>query len=238
MTAWSHRPRPLPPGRGRKGGLTRPRHVSLLLVLVLLSGCVGYLPANVKPKDLSDQVTLIPTYRETKLYAYAVAEGYDERATANRHAIHGGAVVTALSVAGLAATALYGGPAWMLTAIPLAGGTLASVGAVYQNDQKADLYRRASGYVRALITESDLQAATYGWQDALAAVCLKRAVDETQRRVDWHLTLLEPQNVVTLLRTLPTGPQLDKLIAAARGDFSDLDVPPSGPPLWCLRPSR
>jgi hypothetical protein len=204
------------------------------LVLSLI-GCVGHLPANLKPSELTDQVYLVPTFREVKLFAYATADGYTDRASMNRHAINAGAVTVALGVAGMAAGAIYGAPVALMTAIPLVTGTLGSVGAIYQNDQKADLYTRAGGYVRALIDVADLEAAIHGYTDTIAAACLKRTLDEVIRRVDWHVTMLNPQNVVALLRALPPGAQLDKLLAAARGDFSDLDVPASGPPFVCVR---
>ncbi len=130
--------------------------VLTLSVNALLSGCMttlGYVPEYIKPRNMSDKKTLIPTYREVKEWAIDVADGYDSRAIINRYAQDWGAVL-----AGAAAGALVGLAALhphahlsAITGIPIGATFLGGVAAVYQNEKKAYVYMAGRDYVKKLI---------------------------------------------------------------------------------------
>ena len=117
-----------------------------------------------------------------------------------------------------------GSPA--IPGIPIGTGFLSGVASIYNNDEKADMYDRASKYVKKLIDMSDARIASAGVRpDAKEAVCLKADVDELLRRVAVHIRYMDPKNVVAVLREV----KADKVradseeVKAASGDFSDLD---------------
>jgi hypothetical protein len=120
------------------------------------SGCVttlGYIPEH--PKPIADTATLTPTYGEVKKWAYDVLDGYDSRATLNRHAIYGGALIAAAAVGAIAGLAAFDSGSSALIGIPIGTGFLGSVAAIYSSEEKAQIYRFASEYVKDLISDSE-----------------------------------------------------------------------------------
>jgi len=175
-------------------------------------------------KDNPD--TLIPSYKEVKRWAYDVHDGLDSRATANRNALYLGAVLAAAAVATLAGLAVFdkGSPA--IPGIPIGAGFLSGAAAIYNNDQKADMYDRASKYVKKLIDMSDTRIANGNAKaDAKEAACLKSDVDELLRRVGVHIRYMDPKNVAALLKNVKAGAVSTdgEEVKAATGDFGDLD---------------
>jgi len=232
----------LPPPAALRGN----RLQNLTVVILLLAGCtssgcittLGYVPENIKPRQIKDR-RLIPSYAEVKRWAYRVQDGLDSRATANRHALYLGAVLAAAAIGTLAGLAVFdkGSPA--IPGIPIGTGFLSGVASVYNNDQKADMYDRASKYVKKLIDMSDDRVASRSIEtDAKEAACLKADVDELLRRVSVHIRYMDPKNVVGLLKDLKAEKvQTDsEEVKAAAGDFSDLDSDGDKVGSSCVRP--
>lgn len=122
--------------------------------ITLTSGCAwtqfGYIPEDVTPTDNN---TL--TYREVKEWAYEVEDGYDTRATVNKYAIYGGALMGAAAVGAIAGLAAFDSGSSALVGIPIGMTFLASVAAVYSNEERARIYRLGAQYIKDLITLSD-----------------------------------------------------------------------------------
>lgn len=133
-------------------------HARILFVTMatVISGCAatkfGYIPEDVKP---SNENTMTPTYSEVKEWAYAVADGYDTRATLNRYAIYGGALIGAAAAGAIAGLAAFDSGSSALVGIPIGATFLGSVAAIYSNEEKAHIYRLGAQYIKDLITLSD-----------------------------------------------------------------------------------
>ena len=128
----------------------------LLCAVTTNSGCVttlGYIPEH--PKPMADTTTITPKYGEVKKWAYDVLDGYDSRATMNRNAIYGGALIAAAAVSAIAGLAAFDSGSSALIGIPIGTTFLGSVAAIYSSEEKAHIYRLASEYVKDLITASD-----------------------------------------------------------------------------------
>jgi hypothetical protein len=202
----------------------------LVLVALLLTGC---LPASVRPSGPD----LIPTYGEVKRYALDLADGYDSRASTNRHALHAGAVAGLLGglvIAGLSfGTASLG----VIPYVALASGGAASLGAIYQHDEKAALYGKGAAYMRAVINESDLRVAFDGGSvSAVHAACLKIAVDAVAAKVEAHVLLLDPARAIAAIRAAPDE-EAPRLRALATGNYDDLTPGPGLPLIQCRQPA-
>jgi hypothetical protein len=167
----------------------------------------------------------VPSYGEVRHWAYDVQDGYDSRATANRYALYVGALLGAAAVATIAGLSAFDSASPALIGIPIGTGFLASAAAIYSNDQKAVLFRHGSNAVKIVIGWSTWRLAIGRPPDASEAYCLERDVTAMMGKVSRHLELLDPQNVVALLRAtnLSDKEQLQKLADAAKGDFGDLD---------------
>lgn len=226
----------------RQGIRTRPvDHRARLALLVLTvfawgttSGCVtslGYVQENLKVGQISEtsdtKDELRPTYADVKKWAYDVHDGLNSRATANRYAVKYGALFGVAAAGALAGLAIFDSGSAAIKGIPIGATFLAGASAVYQSDFKADLYDRASTYVKKLITLSDERLQILSPKNLhVEAICLKKTVDDVMAKVTRHITLMEPQNVVAVLSTVKgTGDQekINELVKAARGDLSDLD---------------
>lgn len=143
-------------------------HLVVLVVPILvasacfpLSGCVttlGYVPEYIKP---SDQQTLMPTYTEVKKWATDVVDGYDSRATMNRQALYLGSLVAAAGISALAGLAAFHSHSSAVIGIPIGAGFLGGVAAVYQSDEKAEIYARGSRYIKSLIVLSEERVSRY-----------------------------------------------------------------------------
>ncbi len=195
---------------------------------ITTTGCattLGYVPENIKPRQIHNKDTLSPTYGEVKKWAYDVQDGYDSRATINRHAIYFGAALAAAAVGTLAGLAIFDSGSPAIAGIPIGTGFLAGVAAIYNSDQKADMYSRASNAMKAIINASDQRVANGASPDAREAVCLKRNVDTLMGKVARHIVLMEPKNVVAELSKVQPNAEKDiqELLQAAKGDFSDLN---------------
>ena len=147
------------------------------------SGCVttlGYLPDDIKPADQTK-----PTYKEVVQWGTDLKDGYGSRATANRNAIYGGAIIAAAAVSamtGLAAFSTTNGST--ILGIGIGTGFLASTAAIYSNDLKAKLYDNASSYMDRLLIRSQARLkqrqSTDFWisQTVLDAQSAKTEVDQ------------------------------------------------------------
>jgi hypothetical protein len=165
----------------------------------------------------------IPNYTEVVTWAYQVAYAYDSRVAGNRHATRAGAI-TAVTLAGvMAGLATYGAGTVLLPGLALSGGFVGGLGAVYQNDAKADLYSRAAGKIVAILDASALRVAQHG-PTALEAACLKLTVSAVQRTVALHVTALTPADVARVLTSVSGETKIAEAFGVRPGDFRDLDV--------------
>lgn len=200
-----------------------------LVMWVLTSGCVtslGYYPDNVKVRDLDPQAKLTPTYVQVKQWAYDVHDGFDTRVAINRYATHFGALFGVAAAGAVAGLAIFDSSSAALKGIPIGTAFLSGAAAVYNNEQKAALYRKAADYVKELINVS--QERERGDNDTWLAGCLKKEVDRVLRKVHDHVIMMDPQNVVSALANVKSAAnqaEITKLVQAARGDFSNLVVP-------------
>lgn len=199
----------------------------VLLTCCATSACsttLGWIPESVKTRQMKNR-NYIPSYGEVRHWAYDVQDAYDSRATANRYALYAGALLGAAAIATIAGLSAFDSGSPALIGIPIGTGFLASAAALYSNDQKAVLYRHGSEAVKLVIGWSTWRLANGHLPDAREAYCLERDVTGVTNRVNRHLELLDPQNVVTLLRSTKSTDQsqLQKLLDAAKGDFGDLD---------------
>ena len=193
-------------GRGRRGALELRVWLLLSVLLVATSGCfttLGYIPDNLKTRHLSDQERLTPTYKEVKQWAYDVQDAYGSRATTNRYATYFGALFAAAAAGSMAGLAVFSSGSAAIAGIPIGAAFLSGTAAIYNNSVRADMYGRASAYVKRLIDISDERI---GKRPAGAlqaeARCLKMEVDKVMWLVDRHLTMMEPQNVVAALAAI------------------------------------
>lgn len=161
--------------------------VCLLFAGVTNSGCattLGYIPEH--PKPIADTTTITPTYGEVKKWAYDVLDGYDSRATINRNAIYGGALIAAAAVGAIAGLAAFDTGSSALIGIPIGTTFLGSVAAIYSSEEKAHIYRLASEYVKDLITISDKRMVRRRLAAQGTAVVLKEAQD-AEKAAQKHL---------------------------------------------------
>lgn len=137
------------------------RITTILVVLFFTvgsSGCVttlGYVPEQIKLRNMKDQKTFTPEYSEVKTWAYDVLDGYDSRATANRYALYGGALLGAVAVGAVAGLTAFDSGSSVIKGFAIGGPVLGSIFAIYSSEEKARLYRLASSSIKELITLSD-----------------------------------------------------------------------------------
>jgi hypothetical protein len=137
------------------------RITTILVVLFFTvgsSGCVttlGYVPEQIKLRNMEDKNTFTPTYPEVKEWAYDVLDGYDSRATANRYALYGGALLGAVAVGAVAGLTAFDSGSSVIKGFAIGGPVLGSIFAIYSSEEKARIYRLASSSIKELITLSD-----------------------------------------------------------------------------------
>ena len=137
------------------------RITTILVVLFFTvgsSGCVttlGYVPEQIKLRNMKDQKTFRPEYSEVKTWAYDVLDGYDSRATANRYALYGGALLGAVAVGAVAGLTAFDSGSSVVKGFAIGGPVLGSIFAIYSSEEKARIYRLASSSIKELITLSD-----------------------------------------------------------------------------------
>jgi hypothetical protein len=137
------------------------RTAAILVVLLFTvgsSGCattLGYVPEQLKLRDMEDKDTFTPTYPEVKEWAYDVVDGYDSRATLNRYSLYGGALLAAVAVGAVAGLTAFDTGSSVVKGFAIGGPVLGSIFAIYSSEEKARLYRLASSYIKELITLSD-----------------------------------------------------------------------------------
>lgn len=127
----------------------------LLLAWGNASGCIttlGYVPEFPKTED---KKSYKPTYTEVRKWAYDVMDGYDSRATMNRQALYGGALLAAASLSALTGLLAFDSTSSALKAIPIGAAFLGGAAGIYSNEEKALIFGRASSYAKTLINFSD-----------------------------------------------------------------------------------
>jgi hypothetical protein len=152
---------------GRQGRVRDPRfHAGFFSVVLIVSastsGCfttLGYVPENIKLRQISNTATYIPAYREVKQWAYDVADGYGSRATMNRQAVYAGALFGAAATGAIAGLAAFDSGSLGLIGIPIGATFLAGVAYIYSSEEKAQIYALGSRYVKDLVTLSDKRLA-------------------------------------------------------------------------------
>jgi hypothetical protein len=160
----------------------------LILFVIIASitvtpGCstLGYIPEDVKP---SGKTTTAPTYREVKKWAYDVADGYDTRATLNRYAIYGGALIGAAAAGAITGLAAFDSDSSALVGIPIGATFLGSVAAIYSNEEKARIYQLGAEYIKDLITLSDQRFYQCRFSASIISQEAQKAIDDAQKRLD------------------------------------------------------
>lgn len=132
-----------------------------LLFSALLTGCalsnVGFIPDSADSSDFNENE---PTLTNVRKWAAEVADGYDSRATMNRYATYVGGSMATLSIGAITGLATFNmGHSWIL-GLPLIGATSGALFALYQNEEKARIYRLANLYIKDLITISNRRVLT------------------------------------------------------------------------------
>jgi hypothetical protein len=130
----------------------------VLFFTVGSSGCattLGYVPEQLKLRDMQDTNTFTPNYSEVKEWAYDVGDGYDSRATLNRYSLYGGALLAAVAVGAVAGLTAFDASSSVVKGFAIGGPVLGSIFAIYSSEEKARLYRLASSSIKELITLSD-----------------------------------------------------------------------------------
>jgi hypothetical protein len=186
----------------------------------VLSGCathLGYVPYDVYagcfwPRNCAGPTTNgIPPYSDVKNWALQVADGYDTRAVFNRQAIYGGALIAAASTSALVGLSAFNTAGNVITALPIGATFLGATMAIYNNEQKAVIYGSASQTIRDVLIQSDYKQANGDWKvdppTPATAICLHAEVSEVIRRVNNHITLLDPKNVADQLKGVAASVQ-------------------------------
>jgi hypothetical protein len=191
----------------------------------VLSGCVthlGYVPYDVYagcfwPRKCAEPTTVgtttsgilsPPSYSDVKNWALQVADGYDTRAVFNRQAIYGGALISAAATSAVVRLSAFNTAGNVITALPIGATFLGGTMAIYNNEQKAVIYGSASQTIRDVLIQSDYNQARGDWkEDSQAPICLDAEVSELIRRVNNHITLLDPKNVADQLKGIAASVQ-------------------------------
>lgn len=152
--------------------------ILLLIVSLMLGGCsthLGYVPHDVyAPSFRPDVDAARPSYQEVKNWGFNVSDGYDGRATFNRQAIYGGALVAVAAASALVGLAAFDPGSSAIIGLPIGTTFLSGAMALYNNEQKAVIYGSASQTIRDLLIRSDCRMVT-GRTEEVEAVCLPEA---------------------------------------------------------------
>jgi hypothetical protein len=161
-------------------------------------------------------------------WALKVADGYDTRAIFNRQAVYGGALIAGAATSALVGLSAFNTADDVITALPIGATFLGGTMAIYNNEQKAVIYGSASQTIRDVLIQSDYMQALANWTadgkgsadgKAQASICLHAEVSELIRRVNNHITLLDPKNVADQLKSVAASVQ--KKQAAAVNEQAD-----------------
>lgn len=170
--------------------------VVIIAGITVTSGCaatkLGYIPEDVESSD--NTTTITPTYPEVKTWAYDVADGYDSRATLNRYAVYGGALIGAAAAGAIAGLAAFDSGSSALIGIPIGATFLGGVAAVYSNEVKARIYRLGAQYIKDLITLSDKRRYQCEASASTISQDAQKAVEDAQERLvdaEQHEELLQ-----------------------------------------------
>lgn len=198
----------------------------LVVVAFTQSGCVttfGYVPEGVKVRQMTQGAATGPTYAEVAAWAEDVADGYDSRATMNRNALYGGALLGVAAASTLAGLAIFSPGNAAISGIPIGTAFVSGTMGFYNNYVKADLYDQASKYVRRLILESRERRAKAlktnrmpGEIDAEAANCLEWDVQDVIRIVARHIAMLDPANVTKALAAVKVDAKAPDIATVAK----------------------
>jgi hypothetical protein len=205
-----------------------------ILVLILsihLGGCsthLGYVPHDVYAPSLwpfesaATQSQWIPTYQEVKNWGFNVADGYDSRATANRQAIYFGALTAVAGASALVGLAAFAPGSPVIIGLPIGTTFLSGAMTIYNNEQKAVIYGSASQTIRDLLIRSDYRYVNRKRDEDVSAeaVCLHSEVSAVMRKVNNHITLLDPKNVADRLKAVAYSIEAKQAMAAQKQDFA------------------
>lgn len=217
--------------------------VLTLVASLLLGGCsthLGYVPHDVYAPSFWPNVngankpqSYQPSYQDVKNWAYNVSDGYDSRATLNRQALYGGALVAVAGASALVGLAAFAPGSSAIIGIPIGTTFLSGAMAIYNNEQKAVIYGSASQTIRDVLIRSDCRMAkskctTADPSGATAdppcasekAVCLHAEVSKVMRKVNDHITLLDPKNVADRLKAVASSIEAKKAVAAQKQDLA------------------
>jgi hypothetical protein len=146
-----------------------------------------------------------PTYQQVRNWAFNVSDGYDTRATLNRQAVYGGALTALAATSALVGLAAFDPGSSAIIGIPIGTTFLSGAMVLYNNEQKAVIYGSASQTIRDLLIQSDCRIAAKSCDEDKAAVCLRAEVSDEMRKVENHITLLDPQNVADKLKAVASS---------------------------------
>jgi hypothetical protein len=161
-------------------------------------------------------------YPDVKNWAYNVADGYDSRATLNRQALYGGALVAVAGASALVGLAAFAPGSSAIIGIPIGTTFLSGAMAIYNNEQKAVIYGSASQTIRDVLIQSDCRmvkscpTANQSCVSNLEAVCLHAEVSEVMRKVNDHITLVDPKNVADMLKAVASSIAAKEAVVARR----------------------
>jgi hypothetical protein len=214
-----------------------------LIASLMLGGCsthLGYVPYDVYAPSFRPNANVVrPSYQDVKNWGFRVADGYDSRATFNRQAIYGGALVAAAATSALVGLAAFSPGSPAIIGLPIGTTFLSGAMVIYNNEQKAVIYGSASQTLRDLLIRSDSRTVNCSTDkyEAVEAVCLHAEISALMQKVNTHITLLDPKNVADRLKAVanadeatnaadgPKKKQVEKAVlslAAEANDFSDL----------------
>lgn len=207
----------------------------LFSVIFLLGGCsthLGYVPHDVyapcfRPHILGwncqaeNPSSTSPLYEEVKAWSYEVADGYDTRATLNRQALYGGGLVALAGTSALVGLAAFAPGSAAIIGIPVGTTFLSGTMALYHHEQKAVIYGLASQTIRDVMIRSDGRLSQSVHKKETEAVCLHAEVSDVMKKVNSHITLLDPQNVADRLKAVASSIETKEARAAHLKNLAD-----------------
>ena len=183
-----------------------------LFLLAELTGCatVGFIPDNVAHNENNNYE---PSLNDARVWAYKVADGYDSRASMNRYASYAGGTIATLALGALTGLATFStGHSWIL-GLPIFGATTGGLISLYQNEDKARIYRLGNEYIKDLLTISNKR--------------VLKSADEILKRANKGLT--DAQQTQTNIKQLSqtAANDLNSAVSAATTAKASADAAPS-----------
>jgi hypothetical protein len=198
--------------------------IIMVIASLMLGGCsthLGYVPHDVYAPSFRPNVDAArPRYQEVKNWAFNVADGYDSRAIFNRQAVYGGALIATAATSALVGLAAFDPGSSAIIGLPIGTTFLSGVMVLYNNEQKAVIYGSASQTIRDLLIRSDCRMVT-GRTEEVEAVCLHAEVSVVMRKVNNHITLLDPKNVADRLKGVASSIEAKVAVAAQKQDLAE-----------------